>query len=93
MIPSIGRQLRERKYKWSPKILSDFYMSPHKAPHLVATKSGDFGGISLIMLQIFICGKVTHPHIKATRTAKSKPLILRFFRIATKNSFLQVVAK
>ena len=81
MIPSIGRQLRERKYKWSPKILSDFYMSPHKAPHLVATKSGDFGGISLIMLQIFICGKVTHPHIKATRMAKVGGLNRRFHKV------------
>ena len=40
MILSIGSQVIGRKYKWSPKILSDFYISPHKAPSLSSHENG-----------------------------------------------------
>ena len=52
-----------------------------KFPHLIAMKSCVFGGIAQIISRKF---RVCTSHLVATRMAKSEPLILRFFRIATK---------
>ena len=46
-----------------------------KSLHLIATRSSFFGGICLIISQIFFSVGRKHPHIKATRMAKSEPMI------------------
>ena len=78
----ITRQFRVKTLTFFQK----FIWQHEKTSSLNSHERLCFWGISQIISQKF---RVCTSHLVATRMAKSEPLILRFFRIATKNSPLQ----